>query len=78
MEKNIRKKIYRIICKQLSQNSVKESDYLLRDLGGDSLDIVEISLYLEEEFNIDFGEEVWKKWKTVKDIIKHVEKEIGH
>jgi acyl carrier protein len=78
MKKDIKENVSKIICKQLDVESIKETDYLLRDLGGDSLDMVEIYLELEDAFNIDIKEEEWKEWKTVKNVIRCVELKLNH
>ena len=44
----------------------KESN--LKDLGIDSLDLVEIVLQAEEEFNISFSDEELNSFKTVNDV----------
>ena len=46
----------------------KESN--LKDLGIDSLDLVEIVLQAEEEFNISFSDEELNSFKTVNDVCK--------
>lgn len=72
-KKEIQKKVHKIICKQLFLDSVKDSDYLLRDLGADSLDTAEIVLYLEEKFNIDIPETYWNKFQTVKEVVSYID-----
>lgn len=43
-------------------------DSNLKDLGIDSLDLVEIVLQAEEEFGISFSDEELNGFKTVKDV----------
>ena len=43
-------------------------DSNLKDLGIDSLDLVEIVLQAEEEFGITFSDEELNSFKTVKDV----------
>ena len=45
-------------------------DSNLKDLGIDSLDLVEIVLQAEEEFGITFADEELNSFKTVKDVCK--------
>ena len=45
------------------------------DLGADSLDIVELIMAFEEEFNIEIPDEVAEKIKSVKDAVEYIEKE---
>lgn len=42
------------------------------DLGADSLDIVELVMALEEEFNIDIPEEAAEKIVTVADAVNYI------
>lgn len=43
---------------------------LVEDLGVDSLDIVEISMAIEEEFGVSIADDDLEKIKTVKDILE--------
>ena len=57
-DNNIELKVKHIIAEQLSididnKDIMKESFSLIDDLGADSLDIVEIIMSLEEEFDIE-------------------------
>lgn len=45
----------------------------LSEFNGDSLDAVEILMFLEDEFNIEIPDEDAEKWKTVGDIYAYVE-----
>jgi acyl carrier protein len=41
---------------------------ILADLGADSLDVVEISMALEEHFNVTIPDEQWDKVETVGEL----------
>jgi acyl carrier protein len=43
------------------------------DLGADSLDVVELVMALEEEFNLEIPDEEAEKIKSVNDIFSHME-----
>ena len=45
---------------------------LIEDLGMDSLDIVELSLRLEEELCFTGETNDWEKWVTVRDVLAYV------
>lgn len=45
---------------------------LTQDVGVDSLDIVEIIMALEEEFDIDITDEDASAWKTVGDVVEYI------
>lgn len=64
-------KIKETIAKQLNKpvSDVTEEKEIVKDLGADSLDVVEMLMNLEEEFDISVPEEEAVKIKTVKDII---------
>ena len=68
-------KVQELIAKQLniSQDIVTEEKEIVKDLGADSLDVVEMLMNLEEEFGIVVPEEEAVNIKTVGDIIKLIE-----
>ena len=70
------KKIKQIIAEQLGLNEdeVAEGASLLDDLGADSLDIVELVMAMEEEFEMEIPDEDAEKIVTVKDVIDYVKK----
>jgi len=43
------------------------------DLGADSLDIVELIMAFEEEFNVEIPDDVAEKIKTVKDTVEYID-----
>ena len=47
--------------------------HIFNDLGADSLDFVELSMLLEQEFNVKFTEEDTAKVKTVGDLYELIE-----
>jgi len=47
---------------------------LVDDIGADSLDVVEIVMQVEEEFDIEIPDEEVEKLTTVQEIIDYVEK----
>ncbi len=70
------KKIKQIIAEQLGLNEdeIAESASLLDDLGADSLDIVELVMAMEEEFEMEIPDEDAEKIVTVKDVIDYVKR----
>lgn len=64
-------KIKETIAKQLNKpvSEITEEKEIVKDLGADSLDTVEMLMNLEEEFNVTVSEEEAVKIKTVQDII---------
>src|SRR5208283_2219051 len=63
------------IAEQLgvAADEVKPESSFIEDLGADSLDIVELVMALEEEFNIEISDEDAEKIRTVKDVVTYIE-----
>ena len=64
-------RVQKIICEQLEIDShlVTEDASISGDLGADSLDLVDLSMSIEEEFNLEVPDHV----RTVGDIVKFIE-----
>ena len=43
------------------------------DLGADELDMVDIAMSLEDDFNTEITDEVLEKFNTIGDIVKYLE-----
>ncbi|MFZ2469480.1 MAG: acyl carrier protein [Parvibaculum sedimenti] len=56
----------------IAPEEMKASTALAEDLGVDSLDIIEISMAIEEEFDISVSDEIVEEFKTVGDVTKYV------
>ena len=59
---------------KIDESEITEDKHLFNDLGADSLDFVELSMTLENAFNVKFNEEETSKIKTVGDLYKLIEK----
>ena len=46
---------------------------IIDDLGADSLDIVDLIMTLEEEFDVEIPDEEVEGMKTIGDIVKYIE-----
>ena len=68
-------KVIELISKQLNRpaEEITLDKEIVKDLGADSLDVVEMLMSLEEEFEISVPEEDAVNIKTVGDIIKLIE-----
>ncbi len=73
---NIEKKIKHIIAEQLSisEDEVASEASFIDDLGADSLDIVELVMAMEEEFEMEIPDEDAEKLLSVQDVIDYVKK----
>ena len=68
-------KIKSIIVEQLDadENDVKMESNIQDDLGADSLDVVDLVMSIEENFDIEIPDEDVENIKTVGDIGKYIE-----
>ena len=68
-------KIRAIIMEQLDkkEEEVKLSSNIQDDLGADSLDVVDLVMAFEDEFEIEVPDDLVEKAKTVEDIVKYIE-----
>jgi len=71
----VSEKVKELIAEQLNKPlaDVTDDKEVVKDLGADSLDIVEMLMGLEETFNITVPEEEAVNIKTVGDIVKLIE-----
>ena len=72
-------KVKKIIVDQLGveeANITLESSFI-DDLGADSLDIVELIMALEEEFDIEIPDEDAEKVVTVSDVVDYIKDHIA-
>ena len=79
MADNNAQKVRDIIEKELGVEREKLSDdaSFIEDLGADSLDVVELVMVFEKEFNIDIPDEDAEKLRTVGDAIKYLNDKVG-
>ena len=72
-------RVIEIVCENLGVNKeqVTRNTSFIEDVGADSLDIVELVMELEEEFEITIPDEQAEKIKTVGEAIDYIEKELG-
>ncbi len=67
-------KVKRIIVEQLSvaDDSVTKEASFIDDLGADSLDVVELIMALEEEFDMEIPDADAEKISTVNDVVEYI------
>ena len=65
-------KIRELIVDQLGIE-VEMDTNLMKDLEGDSLDMVEIILGIEETFGLEIPDEEAEKFETVRDLVEYVD-----
>ncbi len=67
-------KIKEILSEQLgvSEDEINAGSSLTDDLGADSLDLVELIMAMEQEFDIEISDEDAEKIKTVGDAANYI------
>lgn len=68
-------KVKSIVADQLDveEEKVVAEASITEDLGADSLDVVDLVMSIEEEFDIEIPDEAVEDIKTVGDIVKYIE-----
>ncbi len=68
-------RVVAVLADKLSKDEaeIKPESNIKEDLGADSLDMVEVIMGLEDEFNIEISEEDAAKISTVAEIVKYLE-----
>ncbi len=71
----MKEKIKKLIAEQLciSVEKVTDDADITKDLGADSLDVVELLMAFEEEFGVSISDEEATKIKTVNDVVSYIE-----
>ena len=72
-------RVKKIVVEHLGveQEKVTEEASFIDDLGADSLDIVELVMAFEEEFNVEIPDDAAEKITTVKDAIDYINQHQG-
>ena len=68
-------KVKKLIAEQLDveEDSIQETSNIADDLGADSLDVVDLVMSIEDEFDVEIPEDQVENIKTVGDIVKYIE-----
>jgi acyl carrier protein len=76
---SVEERVVEIVCENLGVNKeqVTRSTSFTEDVGADSLDIVELVMELEEEFEITIPDDQAEKIKTVGEAIDYIERELA-
>jgi len=72
-------KVKKVVVDQLdvSEDEVTPQASFVEDLGADSLDVVELIMGLEEEFDIEIPDEDAEKIATVQDAVSYIDSKQG-
>lgn len=68
-------KVRKLLAEQLniSEDTISLKSKVIEDLGADSLDVVEMLMVLEDEFNVTVSDEESLTLKTVEDIVNLID-----
>ena len=71
-------KVRDILCDQLDVNEgeVTMDSSIAEDLGADSLDVVDLIMSLEDEFDLEVPDEQVEAIKTVGDLVRFIEQSV--
>lgn len=72
-------RIKKVIVEKLEvdENQVTPQASFAEDLGADSLDVVELIMALEDEFNIEIPDEDAEGIRTVQDAVNYIESRLS-
>ncbi|MEE2877836.1 MAG: acyl carrier protein [Pseudomonadota bacterium] len=72
-------RVKKIVVENLDveEDKVAESASFIDDLGADSLDLVELVMAFEEEFNIEIPDDVQENIRTVGDAVTHIKAHVS-
>jgi acyl carrier protein len=71
-------KLKKIIAEQLNveESEISEGSSFKEDLGADSLDLFELAMAMEEEFEIEIPSEDLESIKTVADAVNYIDSKL--
>jgi len=72
----VNERISKIVSERLGvdETEVKKEATFKEDLGADSLDVVELVMELEDEFDLEISDEDAEKITTVGDVMEYIER----
>ena len=71
---SLQEKVVKMLAEKLELNpaEIPPDAHLIKDLGADSLDLVELVMAFEEEFDVEVPDEEAEKITTVREAIEHI------
>jgi len=71
-------KVRAILAEQLDidEDRITEDTDIVEELGADSLDVVELMMSLEQEFDLLISDEKVSEFRTVGDVVDYIESQI--
>ncbi|MFB6277667.1 MAG: acyl carrier protein [Cyanobacteria bacterium SW_9_44_58] len=80
MNQEIFNKVQGIVAEQLEiqdRETIKPESKFAEDLGADSLDVVELVMALEEEFDLEIPDEAAEQIATVQAAVDYIEEKVA-
>jgi len=76
---DVLERVKKIVVENLDVDGdkVTEAASFIDDLGADSLDLVELVMAFEEEFNIEIPDDVQESIRTVGDAVGHIKAHVA-
>jgi acyl carrier protein len=76
---SVEEKVVSIVSEQLNvaKSDIKLESKFVDDLKADSLDVVELVMEFEEEFEVTIPDEDYEKIQTVGDAVKYISEKLG-
>jgi acyl carrier protein len=80
MAETTKERVIKIIATQFGREpeTITEATDIANDLGADSLELAELLLAFQEEFNIDIDDSETQNLTTVGDVIKQINTKISN
>jgi len=74
----IDRKVREIVALQLGlgEEDIQPDSTFIDDLGADSLDVIELLMALEEEFEVDIPDEDAEEFEKVADVVNYLQKKV--
>ena len=68
-------KVKKILSEQfdVEEDRISSDTSIINDLGADSLDVVDLLMSIEDEFEVEVPDDEIENIKTVEDLVKYIE-----
>ncbi len=78
--KSVKDRVIELVAKSLdldlNTKSITETSEFVKDLGADSLHLVELIMMLEEEFGVEIPDDKASEMKKIGDVIEYIKEAI--
>ena len=61
------------LCFHVEEEKIGPDTSIINDLGADSLDVVDLLMSIEDEFEVEVPDDEIENIKTVEDLVKYIE-----